>query len=65
MVEMKDMRDRLTAAPSEIWTKTILRPLYEFKVRHWFYPLMMTHKGWVVALYEGGVIGRAERRENS
>ncbi len=60
MAEVKEMRDRLAAAPAEVWTRTILKPLYDFKIRHWFYPLMATHKGWTVVLHEGGVISRAE-----
>ncbi|MFQ5895445.1 MAG: argininosuccinate lyase [Nitrospinota bacterium] len=60
MAEVREMRDRLAAAPSEIFNKTILRPLFAFKRRHWFYPLMTTHKAWTVVLYEAGVIDRSD-----
>ncbi|MDA1000222.1 MAG: argininosuccinate lyase [bacterium] len=60
MADAKEMRDRLAAEPSEVWTRTILKPLYEFKLRHWFYPLIAAHQGWAVILHEGGVIPKED-----
>lgn len=60
MADAKEMRERLAAEPSEVWTRTILQPLYEFKLRHWFRPLITAHRGWAVVLHEGGVISKED-----
>lgn len=49
-------RERLDAAPGEVYTETIQKPTYNFKREHYFYPLIETNKAWTVMLIEMGII---------
>lgn len=51
-------RERLEAPPGAVYTETILRPGYEFMLRHYFYPLVETNKAWVVMLVDAGIVGK-------
>ncbi|MEF8881811.1 MAG: argininosuccinate lyase [Halapricum sp.] len=49
-------RERLEAAPGEIYTDTIEEPVYEFKREHYFDHLVETNKAWVIMLVETDII---------
>lgn len=53
-------RERLEAAPGEVYTETIQEPSYEFKREHHFYPLIETNKAWTVMLVETGLVDESD-----
>ncbi|MFC4248329.1 argininosuccinate lyase [Natribaculum luteum] len=53
-------RERLGAAPGDVYTETIQEPTYEFKREHYFYHLIETNKAWTVMLVETGLIDESD-----
>ncbi|MEF8800272.1 MAG: argininosuccinate lyase [Halolamina sp.] len=49
-------RERLEAAPGEIYVETIEKPVYEFKKEHYFDHLAETNRAWTVMLAETDII---------
>jgi argininosuccinate lyase len=52
MADESISRERLEAAPGEIYVDTIEKPVYEHKREHYFYPLIETNKAWTTMLVE-------------
>jgi argininosuccinate lyase len=49
-------RERLEAAPGEIYVETIEKPVYEFKKNYYFDHLVETNRAWTVMLAESEII---------
>ena len=49
-------RERLEAAPGEVYVETIEKPVYEFKKEHYFDHLVETNRAWAVMLAETDII---------
>src|SRR5213594_3176625 len=49
-------RDRMRAAPSDVFAKRILEPIFEFNCRHNFYPLIDAHRAWLAMLTERQIV---------
>jgi argininosuccinate lyase len=52
-------RERLEAHPGEVYTRTILKPSYDFMLEHYFEALIETNKAWTVMLAEQQIIDGA------
>jgi argininosuccinate lyase len=52
-------RERLEGHPGEIYTRTILKPSYEFMLEHYFDALIETNKAWAIMLAEQEIIDAA------
>lgn len=53
-------RERLNAAPGDIYTETIEKPVYEFKREHYFDHLIETNKAWVTMLVDSEIIPESD-----
>lgn len=49
-------RHRLSAAPGEIYTRTVLEPSYHFMVEHYFEGLLDANEAWISMLTEEGIV---------
>ena len=49
-------RERLEKSPGEVYTRTVLKPSYDFMLKHYFEGLLETNKAWTVMLSECGII---------
>ncbi|WP_375001559.1 argininosuccinate lyase [Aeromicrobium sp. CTD01-1L150] len=49
-------RHRLSEAPGETYTRTILEPSYQFMLKNYFEGLLETHEAWIVMLAEQGIV---------
>lgn len=49
-------RHRLSAAPGEVYTRTILEPSYHFMLEHYFDGLLDANEAWISMLAEEGVV---------
>ncbi|KEZ78667.1 argininosuccinate lyase [Salinisphaera hydrothermalis] len=49
-------RERLEGHPGEIYTRTILKPSYDFMLEHYFEGLIQANKAWTVMLAERDII---------
>ena len=56
-------RERLEAAPGAIYTETILKPVFEFKKLHYFYPLVEVNLAWTVMLARTRIIAAEDGRQ--
>ncbi|MEX2541221.1 MAG: argininosuccinate lyase [Trueperaceae bacterium] len=51
---IKVSRERLEAGPGEIYARTVLLPVFEFKRQHLYLALVRAHKAWVAMLETTG-----------
>lgn len=56
-------RHRLSAAPGEIYTRTVLAPSYHFMVEHYFGGLLDANEAWISMLTETGIVEREAGRK--
>ena len=49
-------RERLQAAPGDVYAETVLEPSYRFMLEHYFWPLVETNKAWTLMLVESGIV---------
>lgn len=49
-------RERLEGNPGEVYTRTILKPSYDFMLEHYFEGLIQANKAWTVMLAERDLI---------
>ncbi|MEV4645063.1 argininosuccinate lyase [Saccharopolyspora sp. NPDC049357] len=49
-------RERLTEAPGEVYTSTILEPSFRFMMREYFGSLLEANKAWAIMLGDTGII---------
>lgn len=56
-------RHRLSAAPGEIYTRTILEPSYRFMLEHYFEGLLDSNEAWIAMLTEQGIVQKAAAGE--
>lgn len=59
MTEQRISRERLQAPPGTVYTETVLKPSYDFKLEHYFEALVDTNKAWTVMLCDTGIIPQA------
>ncbi|MES1924018.1 argininosuccinate lyase [Salinisphaera sp. T31B1] len=52
-------RERLEGHPGEIYTRTVLKPSYDFMLEHYFDGLIQANKAWTVMLAEQQIIPEA------
>lgn len=52
-------RERLAGNPGEIYTRTVLKPSYDFMLSQYFDGLIQTNKAWTVMLVEQEIISAA------
>src|SRR5687768_3771073 len=51
-------RDRMRAAPNDVFAERILEPIFEFNCRHNFHPLVEAHRAWLTMLAERRIVPR-------
>lgn len=56
-------RERLSAAPNEIYARTALEPSYNYKLTHFFEELIGVNKAWLLMLREEGVVDEQSAAE--
>jgi len=56
-------RERLEAAPGEVYVETIEKPVYEFKKDHYFDHLVEANRAWTVMLAKSGIIPDSQAAE--
>lgn len=49
-------RERLEKSPGEVYTRTVLKPSYDFMLDNYFEELLETNKAWTVMLSDCGII---------
>lgn len=52
-------RHRLSAAPGDVYTRTILEPSYRFMLEHYFDGLLDTNEAWITMLAEQDIVQRS------
>ncbi|MCT2582017.1 argininosuccinate lyase [Actinophytocola gossypii] len=54
--EQRISRERLTEAPGEVYTSTVLEPSFRFMLDEYFDSLLETNKAWAVMLGDTGIV---------
>lgn len=57
--EQSISRHRLSAAPSDVYTRTILEPSFRFMLEHYFDGLLDTNEAWITMLAEQGIVEKS------